>query len=182
MQESQENHIRSLAQNPHRGPQRWFRETPDGIVSRSMVWLGCLLAVGVVAVLVLGLTVSPKRGPIWVPLTVGGGFVVGGVLFAIARYSFELNWTSRTWRETRGVLWWTKDRQGTFDDVTALVLSEHRRPVFTRPPRVWVIGIALRDRPVLMDVFLISSRDQAQEKFHALVHKMRVPALDLSAR
>ena len=38
MQESQENHIRSLAQNPHRGPQRWFRETPDGIVSPEQAW------------------------------------------------------------------------------------------------------------------------------------------------
>jgi hypothetical protein len=45
-----------------------------------------------------------------------------------------------------------------------------------------VIDIAFRDRPVLLDVLLNSSREQAQEKFHALVHKMRVPALDLSAR
>ena len=166
----------------NRGPRLWYRETPDGIVSHSLAWLGWPLVAGGVALLTFVLTGSPQRGSLWVPLAVGGGFAVAGVLFAIARQSFALNWSQRTWHATRGTLCWTKDSQGTFDDFAAVVLSEHRRPIGTRPARFWVIGITFRDKPILVDLCSFFSREKAQVKCHYLAHKMGIPALDTSER
>jgi len=169
----------SSADRANRGPRLWFRETPDGIVSRSMVWVGWLLVACGVALLTIGLTALSKGGAVWVPLTVGGGFTVGGVLYALSHHTFALNWSQRTWHETQRILCWTtKDHQGTFEDFAAVVLSEHRKPGSLRPLRFWVIGLTFRDMPVVVDLFLFSNREKAREKFHTLEHKMRLPAMD----
>lgn len=116
----------------------------------------------------------------WVPLAVGGG--VAGMLFALSRHAFALHWSQRTWRETRGVLLWMTERHGTFADFTVVVLSEHRKPGVTWPARFWVIGLAFRDQPLGIDLFLFSNREKAREKCHSLAHKMGLPAIDTSTR
>jgi hypothetical protein len=182
MQKPQANLKWFTASVSHRGPRLWFSETPDGIVSRSLAWVGWLMLACGAAVFTLGLTASPGRGSWWVPLAVGGGFVVGGIFFVMARRSFALNWSQRTWRATHGVPGWTKDSQGTFDDFAAVVLSEHRKPGVTWPARLWIIGMTFRDQPIFIDLFLFSSREKAREKCHDLAQKMGIPAIDSSER
>lgn len=84
MQEPQKDTLLSWEQNFHRGPRYWLRETPDGVVTRSMVWIGVVLAVCGAALFVYAAThVPPNSRAPWVPQIVGGGFVVAGVLWVI---------------------------------------------------------------------------------------------------
>lgn len=134
--------------------------------------LGVLIASLIVCVLYLAWVLGLSELSVAIPFA-------GGPL-AYGRRAV-LNWSNRTWRQTnRFLIWTTKDCQGSFDDLEAVVLSAHRRPVLSRPSRCWVIRLRFRDTPAFVDLFLFFSQQKARAKLLDLVQKMGIPAIDQS--
>lgn len=180
MNESLENALWNLSRKSARGTRYWLKETPEGLVSRPLRWLGGVM-VGLGAALLAFLM---WQGPIrlerhWVPLLVGGAFVLTGALQVLSRQSLEINWRTRTWREQRSFFVWSKIvREGTFAECEGIVLTRFRTGLLTIPSHFWVVTMELRGTPIFYDLFCFYREERARTRFEYLTAKTGLRAID----
>lgn len=180
MKESAENVLWALARKSARGPRYPLRETAHGLVTRTFAWVGwVLVAFGLLLLASVFSAFLPRARATWLPLALGGGFVLAGLLLALSRYSLEINWLTRTWREEQRFLGWvTTTKQGTLDDFAGLVLAKFRAPALQQPSQFWVISLDFKEQPAFYDLYVTYHEQQAREKLQYLAQRLKLPALD----